>query len=77
MTAELAEALEAIEGELIIILEDYHFIKESASTPRSPRSWSSCLRASSSGSYRARTAVHVDRLPANGGLLELPAGKLA
>ena len=31
MAAQVAEALEAIDRELVIVLDDYHFIKESAS----------------------------------------------
>ncbi len=53
MAAQVAEALEAIDGELVIVLDDYHFIEESASHASVASFLESCLRVSGSWSCRA------------------------
>ena len=78
MAAQVAEALEAIEGELVIVLDDYHFIEESASHA----SIASFLELMPPGVQlvvvsRQDPPLSVGRLRANGDLLELRADELA
>ena len=78
MAAQVAEALEAIDRELVIVLDDYHFIKESASHA----SIASFLELMPPGVQLAVVSrqdppLTVGRLRANGDLLELRADELA
>ena len=78
MAAQVAEALEALDGELVIVLDDYHFIEESASHA----SIASFLELMPPGVQlvvvsRQDPPLTVGRLRANGDLLELRADELA
>ncbi len=78
MAAQVAEALEAIDRELVIVLDDYHFIKESASHA-SIASFLELMPPNVQLAVVSRQdpPFTVGRLRANGDLLELRADELA
>ncbi len=78
MAPQVAEALEAIDRELVIVLDDYHFVKDSASQA----AIGSFLDLMPHGVQlavvsRQDPSLTVGRLRANGDLLELRADELA